>query len=236
MRLFLLLFLILDLLHAKKIEASYDVSYGVFSSLGVADAKFESFDDGSYVIEVSAKATGLAKLLSGGRVETFSSYGIIKDDRLVPLKYSKTRSTSSKSTTRIYTFDHQNRAVIKESIKRDSYKKEPNEFYASDDILSLFFNSSLFLKERKDHIAYAIGANKDDGKVEILFPQDGDLKKARKLLRSDGDLVIKVVLNEKIFSSSRDELLISLDEDGISSRAILEDVLLFGDIVGTKRD
>ena len=51
----------------------------------------------------------------------------------------------------------------------------------------------------------------------------------------DDGIFVKVVLNEPIFSSSKGELLIYLDSDGLAVKAVLEDVLLFGDIVGTKR-
>jgi hypothetical protein len=55
----------------------------------------------------------------------------------------------------------------------------------------------------------------------------------QKLETDDGEF-LKVVLNDRIFSSAQGELLISLGTDGLSEKAILEDVLLFGDIVGKR--
>jgi hypothetical protein len=49
-----------------------------------------------------------------------------------------------------------------------------------------------------------------------------------------GGNFVKVVLNDRIFSSSQGELLINLDENGLCEKAILEDVLFFGDVVGKR--
>ncbi|MDP3292949.1 MAG: DUF3108 domain-containing protein, partial [Sulfuricurvum sp.] len=76
--------------------------------------------------------------------------------------------------------------------------------------------------------------NKKDGRIDINFPRDEALTQMQeKLDIKQGDFV-KVVLNDRIFSSAQGELLINLDEQGLCEKAILEDVLLFGDIVGKR--
>ncbi|MGE4473534.1 MAG: hypothetical protein AB7D20_12100, partial [Sulfuricurvum sp.] len=45
---------------------------------------------------------------------------------------------------------------------------------------------------------------------------------------------LQVVLNDRIFSSANGELQINLASDGLCEKAVLEDVLLFGDIVGQR--
>ena len=55
----------------------------------------------------------------------------------------------------------------------------------------------------------------------------------QKLELEKGDF-LTVILNDRIFASAKGELLINLDSSGLCEKAILEDVLLFGDIVGKR--
>lgn len=231
---FLIISLLFSSLYAKNIFASYDISFAIFSKLGRAETSFKE-DEGKYKIEVLAKTKGFAKFLSNGREELFISEGIVKDGQLLPLKYSKTRKNNKKSVTKTYSFDHENEVVYLERFEGEKYEKHENDFYAKNDILSLFFNSSLFLTKKENHTSYAVGGNKKDGRVDIEFPVKDDLERAKKILKMDDGIFVKVVLNEPIFSSNKGELLINLDSDGLAVKAVLEDVLLFGDIVGTKR-
>ncbi len=230
----LALVLLSQILYAKVITATYEVSYGIFQAMGIADARFETNDDNTYSIRIEARTTGIAKVLSNNRVETYESYGTIDKGILVPKKYIKIRRTDSKKTTKIYTFDHPNKTVWVENIQSDEWDKVKNDFYASEDVLTLFFNFKNYLKSRQDRPFYVIGGNRKDGRVDINFPRDEELGEiTQKLEIKEGDF-LKVVLNDRIFSSAQGELLINLGSDGLCQKAVLEDVLLFGDIVGKR--
>lgn len=233
--LFLLLPLLLShLSYAKTLTATYEVSYGIFEALGVADARLDIKEDQTYSIRIEARTSGIAKLLTNNRVEIYESHGSVLNGVLIPQKYIKIRRTDSKKSTKIYTFDHPNKIVWRENIQSDEWDKVKNEFYASEDVLSLFFNFKTHLKSRKDRPFYVVGGNKKDGRIDINFPRDEVLSKMQeKLEMKEGDFV-KVVLNDRIFSSAQGELLINLDQEGLCEKAILEDVLLFGDIVGKR--
>ena len=228
------LILFSQLLHAQVLTATYEVSYGIFEALGIADARFETREDNTYSIRIEARTTGLAKLLTNNRVETYESYGHIVNGILVPQKYIKIRRTDSKKTTKIYTFDHPNKTVWCENIQSDEWDKVKNDFYASEDILTLFFNFKHYLKERHDRAFYVIGGNRKDGRVNVMFPKNETLEQMKQTLDMESGEFLKVVLNDRIFSSAQGELLINLDSEGLAEKAILEDVLLFGDIVGKR--
>lgn len=231
---FLILAIVSQIASAKVISATYEVSYGIFEALGVADARFEIKEDQTYSIRIEARTSGIAKLLTNNRVETYESHGSLVDGVLIPQKYIKIRRTDSKKSTKIYTFDHPNKIVWRENIQSDEWDKVKNEFYASEDVLSLFFNFKHHMKVRKDRPFYVVGGNKKDGRIDINFPRDEALTAMQeKLEMKEGDFV-KVVLNDRIFSSAQGELLINLDHEGLCEKAILEDVLLFGDIVGKR--
>lgn len=228
------LILFSQLLSAQVLTATYEVSYGIFEALGVADARFETREDNTYSIRIEARTTGLAKVLTNNRVETYESHGHIINGILVPQKYIKIRRTDSKKTTKIYTFDHPNKTVWCENIQNDEWDKVKNDFYASEDILTLFFNFKHYLKERHDRAFYVIGGNRKDGRINVTFPKDEALVEMKKTLGMESGEFLKVVLNDRIFSSAQGELLINLDSEGLAAKAILEDVLFFGDIVGKR--
>ena len=231
---FLILAIVSQIASAKVISATYEVSYGIFQAMGIADARFEIKEDQTYAIRIEARTTGIAKLLTNNRIETYESHGSLVDGVLIPQKYIKIRRTDSKKTTKIYTFDHVNKIVWRENIQSDEWDKVKNEFYASEDVLSLFFNFKNHMKIRKDRPFYVIGGNKKDGRIDINFPRDEALTQMQEKLEMKQGNFIKVVLNDRIFSSAQGELLINLDSEGLCEKAILEDVLLFGDIVGKR--
>ena len=224
--------------YSKTLSATYEVSFGIFQKMGTADTMLQINDDNTYLIRVEAKTAGLAKVLSNNRYEVYESRGIVKNGKLVPNTYMTMRKTDSKQSVKTYTFDHQNRIVWKESVKTsggvENRSREKNEYYANEDILSLFFNLKNYTVKRQNTYFNVIGGNKEDGRIDTVFPKAAELARMKKILETDEGDFLKVVLNDRIFSSEKGELLINLDREGLCEKAILEDVLLFGDIVGKR--
>ena len=235
MKAVVLIFILLSQMSAAKVlSATYEVSFGVFDTLGVADARFETRDDQTYTIRIEARTTGIAQTLTNNRVEIYESHGTVRDGRLIPQKYSKTRRTDSKKSIKIYTFDHDNKTVWRETIEKDEWDRVKHDFYATEDMLTLFFNFKHYMQSRQNRSLQAIGGNKQDGRIDVVFPQNDDLEAMkRKLETTKGDF-LTVILNDRIFASAKGELLINLVRDGLCDKAILEDVLLFGDVVGKR--
>jgi hypothetical protein len=234
MKTIVLLFLFTALLNAETLRATYEVSYGLFDRLGTAEATFETREDNTYTIRIEARTDGIARVLTNNRIETYESHGRIQNGLLIPQKYIKIRRTDSKKMTKIYTFDHTAKTVWRENIQSDEWEKVQNEFYAPEDLLSLFFNVKNHMKESQDRAFYAIGGNTKDGRIDVLFPTGDDRVGMQEKLQMENGEFIKVILNNKIFSSARGELLINLGSDALCDKAILEDVLFFGDIVGKR--
>ena len=232
-------------LYSKDLSVTYKVSFGIFGKIGTAKASLH-VKDKKYKIKVVAKSSGFAAFISGDREEVYESEGFVEDGLLIPLEYRKTVQNSImigdelslKKYIKIYKFNHEKRKIIafKTKIrgKSISKSKESVPFYAKNDLLSLFFNfRKMFpdLKIRKHHILHAVGADKKTGKIDI-FP----LKKEEfdKLISPNSKKLsfMRIILSDKIFSSKKGELYLALDSDGICKKAVLKDVLLFGDIRG----
>jgi hypothetical protein len=230
----LMLVLLTQIAGAQVLSATYEVSYGIFKRLGTAEARFETKEDQTYSIKIEARTEGLAKVLTNNRIETYESYGSIVNGHLVPQKYIKIRQTDAKKKIKIYTFDHPNKTVWRESIDSDEWDKVKNDFYAPEDILSLFFNVRNHMQNQEDRPFYVVGANRKDGRIDVNFPKKDSLSEIKKKLDTDKGSFLKVILNDRIFSSANGELLINLGNDGLCDKAILEDVLFFGDVIGLR--
>ncbi len=233
MKLFLLL-LFSIVLNAKMVEAYYDVRYGLFGKVGESKAKLEQ-NATDYKIEVEAKATGFAKVLSGGRVERYESVGVVKDGLLVPKIYKKMRKSKTKKDIKIFIFDYKNRVI---KVHREIYRKNTLEsvedknlsYFVENDVLTLYFNIKKLLKPGKyNYRFYAVGGRRKDGRIDVIVPKDK--RSVKELLKVDGFYLI-VKIYQKIFASKEGELILAMDEEGITKKALLKDVIMFGDIVG----
>lgn len=237
----------------ENLAGTYKITYGSFLDLGVAKASLE-INDNRYKISIEAKTTGLAKIISNGKIERYESVGIIKDGLFIPEKYLTIKKSNSKKTESSYIFDHINNKILVIKIKsgkkfqlnRDFTRTEKEyfdkkeyslEFYAKDDLLSLFFNFKNIYKslpKDKSLKIYAVGGNKKDGKINIFIPSktNKEYKKLNDTLQKESEIKFLASIDQDIFESDNGELLLSINKDGFCNKAVLKDVVFFGDIVG----
>jgi hypothetical protein len=243
-RIIFLGFLFFCSLFANKLETTYDVYFGILP-LGYAHTFLESEQD-NYYIRMEVYTTGIAKVLSNNRTEIYESRGKVVNDLLVPDIFIKKRITNSYTKVKKYTFDHKNKVVWKESSKQKTggkaeYHKEKFQYYAVNDILSLYFNIIKVVKRsQKDYfVFYAVGGKTDDnGRIDINRLSKEEFKLLKDVLdvNDKNDMILKVIINQDIFSSENGVLLLKIDMNrDICIKAVLENVLLFGDIVGEAR-
>jgi competence protein ComGC len=223
--------------HAQTIHVNYDVSYGIFGKIGVAKAVLERTAD-SYRIDIKLSATGLAKLLSQGRTEQHSSKGHIKNGIMISDSYKVVKSHHKTVMQKEYIFDHIHQTVTKKFKKFKKGKQTRHEegvldFYSSNDLLTLYFNLDGLIKEKTkphDYIFKTIGAERQKGKVTIHIPKKKELSKYHKTLGTNASWYATAIIHQQIFSSKEGKLMLSIAEDGITNKAILKDVIFFGDI------
>ena len=225
-------------LQAETIEANFKVDFGIIGEIGIANAVLTK-DDKYYEINVKLKATGIANTLSGGRKEHHISKGHIEDGVMISDYYQVTKSHGSKMTMKLYSTNHKDKIVQKEykRWKRGKLivdKNETLDFYSADDLLSLYFNLNQKIEDRtksKGYVFKAVGAEKQKGKVEVIIPKVAELKDYKEILgESDDSWYAKAIVHQDIFSSDKGELLLRIGDDGITQKAVLKDLIFFGDI------
>ena len=242
---FLLLFVVAILGYAESIKVTYDVEFGIFGKIGTAYATLEKNNaQKTYKISLNAGTNGMIKSLSGDRREYFYSRGKIVGDLLVPELYThevrRNKNGKIRTERKIFAFDHAKKSVHYTQYKGydNDIKQTKNEnlsYYARNDLLSLFFNFAKFDNGKASMSLQAVGAKNENGRIDIMVPSGKDANALKKELKSNFKPYV-VFINQKIFSSSSGELHLSLNEKGYANKAILKDVLLFGDITGTLRE
>jgi hypothetical protein len=234
------LIILVSVLGADIIDAKYIVEYGIFGQMGKAEAKLTKKDK-HYKIEVKAYATGLAKILSGGRVESYESEGtILPNGTLRPNIFRQNLSRRGKTLIKIYTFDRIERRVkFKEKRYKDGKLKSEKggelPYFAENDILSLYFNINNILlnscQKPFDKMLKAVGAQKKSGNIRVTTVIGNEKEKVKDLL-GKASCYLKVTVYQKIFGSKGGELYLGMRPDFVVKKAVLKDVILFGDIRG----
>ena len=233
-----LIFLFTSFLSAEVIKADYKVEFGIIGKIGVANALLTK-NENLYVIDVELKATGLAKTLSGNRKEQHISKGHIENGMMVTDLYQVIKSHGSKLTNKIYRIDHESKTVRKEykRWKNGKLTKDTNttmDYYSKDDLLTLYFNLGKKISDKKEPKSYtfkAVGAEKQGGRVDVVIPNKNELDEYKDAVgEDDKSWYARAIIYQDIFSSDKGELLLRIGNDGITEKAVLKDLIFFGDI------
>lgn len=226
-RLMIALLLLSQTIHAAEhlLHVRYAISYAIFGTIGFTEAtlKIDPVKQ-RYTIDIEARARGLAKVMSNGRIEHYQSRGVVHEGMLRPQVFTTVTQKGVRFEERHrYRFDHGSQKITHmHRLKNGEDLKVTEEllpYYAKDDILTLFFNLKKYVTQgvcRKSRCTLtAVGANDKDGRIDI-FPAKGEM--------------LRVLLHRRIFASKQGELYVHLTKEGFSDYALLKDVIFFGDV------
>jgi len=230
--------LMVSTISAETITANYKVEFGIIGEIGIANAKLTR-DENSYEIDVELIATGMAKTLSGNRKEHHISKGHIENGMMVSDLYQVIKSYGSTTVNKVYTINHVDKTVTKEykrwknaKVKND--EKNTLSYYSKDDLLTLYFNLNKKITDKTVSNSYtfkAIGAEKQNGQTTVEIPDSSELGEFKDVLGDDtNNWFARAVINQDIFSSDKGELMLRIGADGVTEKAVLKDLILFGDI------
>jgi len=229
-----ILFLLLAsiLAYSKTITATYSAKYGWFGTIATAKGIYER-NETDYKITTIVKTKGFAASISGNLIQTYISTGKVINNKLVPKYYIVDIKRNRNDFYRIYIFDHKNKIVTKKRFKNGKLTKEYRYFYAPDDILTLYWNLPLYTKEKKQNYTfYAVGGSKKNGRVDISFLNDKELKKLKKVFKSKG-IYIKANLYNKVFAGDKGILYLVIDpKSWVTLEGMVKNVLKIGNLKG----
>jgi len=236
-KLFSLFLLFTMILPAQSIYAEYDVSYGIFGKIGVTQARLTK-ESKRYTIDIHLEATGLAKVLSSGRKEHHISKGHIENGLMVSDLYQVIKSHGDVVVNKEYWINHKTKSVQKKYKKYVKGKLVTDrtkylDFYAKDDLLTLYFNLDSAIKDKQKSKTYhfeAVGAERQKGSVTVTIPKRSQMPYYHEVLGNDSAWYATAIIHQKIFSSKEGHLMLGIAKDGITNKAVLKDVIFFGDI------
>ena len=232
-----IIFFFYSVTYAETIHANFDVSYGILGKIGVANAVLKK-EKQRYTIDIKLSATGLAKLLSSGRKEHHISKGHIHKGLMISDLYQVIKSHGDVVVNKEYRIDHKRKTIKKKYTKYlrgKVVKKELStlDFYSKDDLLTLYFNLDTAIENKhtpKTYIFKAVGAERQQGKVSVVIPKEHERARYIEALGQDAAWYATAVIHQQIFSSKEGRLMLGIAEDGITNKAVLKDVIFFGDI------
>ena len=233
------IFLFLSPLHAKTIEADYSVEFGIVGQVGKVHATLKS-DDTYYMIDANVSALGIAKAVTDDLKERHISKGHVVKGRLIADMYQMIKSYGKYTSTTIYRVDHKKKRVTRQ-YKKWKYDKliiDRNAklgYYGKDDMMTLFLNLHLHIKAQttpKKYLYKVVGAARKNGRVDVMIPTRKDLQEIKGLVGQGepGDWFTTVIMHRQLYQSSQGELDVRIGQEGLVEKAVLKDLIFFGDV------
>jgi len=229
-----LFFLLGSLSWAEVTQLNYTATFGIFGKVGTIKNTLTK-DSKTYKIETTVIVEGLAKVLMRNPTEHYTSKGHMQNGLMIADTYTMVSTKQNKKVSKEYKIDHKNKYVTKRYRKwRDGKlitdKTEKLDFYASDDLLTLYFNLGTAVKQKgKTYLFHAVGLEKQDGKVQITAPNDAQSAPYIKDLGPGAKLYVKALIHQKNFRKKKGDILLAVAEDGFINKAVIKDILFYGD-------
>jgi len=233
-------------LQAKTMVADYIVEFGIVGQVGQVHTVYK--DDAKYYsIDTNLSAVGImAKTITKNLKEHHICKGYLEKNLRVVNSYEMIKSYGDYKSTTLYTVDHKRKKVIKyyklweKNKKTDKYEKVIDDrirlgYYAKSDMVTLFLNLGPFIKDKTKPHKYlfkAVGADRENGRVDIRIPSKKEARMMKKLVgnpKSD-EWLMNLVMHRKLYNSKKGELMVRMNKDNIMQKAVLKDILFFGDV------
>jgi len=234
---FFILFMFISLSHlsmASVDHISYKATFGIFGTVGSIKNKITK-NAKTYEIETDVRFQGLAKVLLGGQRDHYISRGKIKNGLMISDTYIMTSIKKNKKKIKEYSINHKTKQVTKrvrewKKGKLVKDKKQTLNFYAKDDLLTLYFNLGTAVTKRgKKYHFKAVGLEKQNGKVQITVPSKSNQEPYIKDLGNGAMLYAKALIHQKNFKGNKGDILLSLAKDKYIEKSVIKDVVLYGD-------
>ena len=210
-----IILIIAVLSYSFSMQAEYVAKYGWFGTIAKATGYFEK-NETDYLIKTYSKTT---------KFIDFQNYHISKgriiNGILVPLTYQNIIIRGNDKYILKYDFDYLHKKIYKTKYKNRKFVyKKVLDYFADNDILSLYFNLPLIMKSNHQTFK-AIGGEKHTGRIDVDILQKGKITK------------IKANLYNKIFAGDKGVLYLDINTSNwVTLKGMIKNVLKIGDLKG----
>ena len=215
-------------------QVNYKATFGIFGTVGTIHNTLTQ-NKKTYKIETTVMLAGLAKIIMGGQTEHYISKGHMVKGMMVSDNYTMISLKKDEKKVKEYHIDHKHKRVTKIYKKWKNQKliveeKKVLKFYAKNDLLTLYFNMNHALtKQGKTYHFKAVGLEKQKGIVQVTVPSDSQSTMYQKDLGPTANWYAKALIVQENFRKNKGDILLSVDEDGFIKKAVIKDVLMYGD-------
>lgn len=236
---------IFSMLYAKNMTADYRVEFGIVGTVGQVHTHYSDTKN-HYVIDTNLSAVGtLANMMTHHLKERHICKGIITHSgQRIATSYEMKKTFGKYKTNTLYTVDNKKKKVIKSYkmwekkgniyVQISQYSYTLN-YYAVDDMVTLFLNLNRYIKNKEKPAHYrlkAVGADKMNGRVDITIPDKERKKSMLRLLgqAKKGEWLMNLIMHRQLYSSKQGELMVRMGKDSTIEKAVLKDLIFFGDV------
>ncbi len=219
---------------AESRQINYKATFGIFGKVGTIQNTLTQ-NKRTYKIDTTVKLAGLAKMIMGGQVEHYISKGHMENGLMVSDYYMMEQTKKKQRKLKEYRIDHQKKSVTKRYRKWKNGKLVKDEktklnFYAKNDLLTLYFNMDKAIKQKgKTYTLKAVGLEKQKGIVKVTVPSKENIASYKKDLGESADWYAKALIVQKNFRKKKGDILLSVAKDGFIKKAVIKDILMYGD-------
>ena len=101
--------------------------------------------------------------------------------------------------------------------------------------MTLFLNLPLHIKAKtspKKYLYKVVGADRKNGRVDVNIPKPKALKEIKDFVGKGeaGDWFSTVIMHRQLYQSSQGELDVRIGQEGLVEKAVLKDLIFFGDV------
>ena len=215
-------------------QINYKATFGIFGTVGKIHNTVTK-DSKHYTIKTSVRLSGMAKMMLGGQKEDYISRGHLYKGRMISDFYEMTTRKGSTKKVKTYTLHHKGKYVtkryrkwVKGKLIKDKTRRL--KYYGSDDLLTLYFNMGTVLKKKGMIYHFSVvGLEKQNGRVNVTVPLDKHARRYKKDLGAGASLYAKALIHQKNFKKDKGNILLALGKDGIVSKSVIKDIMLYGD-------
>lgn len=214
----------------------YVGTFGIFGKVAMLKTKMTKKSK-QYELVTDLELHGIAKFILDNHEEQHISKGHIVKGLMVSDYYTIKQKQGSKKVLKEYTFDHHQKKVTKrvrewKKGKLVKDKKKTLNFYARDDLLTLYFNLNNAIKDKqkgKSYLFRSVGLEKQQGKAYITIPNKAELPEYQEDLGTTAIRYAKILIHQRNFRKKKGDILLSVAKDGYIEKSVIKDVLLYGD-------
>ena len=215
-------------------HVNYNATFGVFGTVGTIKNTITQ-DKKNYTIETTVTLAGVAKIILGGQTEHYISKGHMVNGMMVSDSYTMVSIKKGIKKVKAYHIDHAHKHVTKtyskwKNKKRITHTTQRLNFYAKNDLLTLYFNMNHALtKKGKVYNIKAVGLEKQKGMVQVTVPTESQSAPYKKDLGTTANWYAKALIVQENFRKNKGDILLSVDKDGFIKKAVIKDILMYGD-------